>query len=1233
MNWKRFAAFAFALLAVVLFTYQPAWSQATVSTGDIQGTITDPQGAAIAGAKVVISSPERGKSIETVTNSAGVYSSGALTPGIYNVKVSAANFKTLETTVNVQVGVIASGNMKLELGSASTVVEVTGETVAVNTEQAQVQGVLTSQQIENLPFNGRNFLDLAQLEPGVQIQDGANFDPTKTGYSSISFGGRYGRTARIQVDGTDVSDETVGTTTESIPASAIAEFQLAQSSLDLSNDLTSSGAVNVVTKSGTNSFHGEAFGAFRDNTEAAGYPGGGTFQRGQEGGNVGGPIMKDKLFFFADGEHTLQHAGAGVTPSAPFTNFTGTFASPFKEGDLLGKLDYQATKSLHIFSRFSYFSNYLVPSFGTPSYQFFANKDITRDTVVGADWTTGSFTHSIRFQYLKFQNQIADAVRGSGAPFADFPVAMTFFASGLNTGPSPDAPQATPQSDHQIKYDGSKVLGSHILRYGVSLNHIHGGGFAKFFNFAPLFLNSGNTMDSTANNCGTFVGDPSCPTNYIADFAILIGNGQGYGSEKKAFGQPFGGLGPDNRFAFYLGDTWKLRPNFTLNYGVRYVRDTGRTDSDLPPITELNAVLPGYGDKVNQPNHNFGPQLGIAWDPWNNGKTVIRAGAGLFFENGIFNNILFDRGPRLQTGTFFFEEGVPCTGGAGGPVPFAGAAGTQFIGGSTLAIANNICGSAIGSTLGDAAVAGNCAGLTTAQCVVNFQGAYQAAAAANTLGANPSYEGTLLSKGLPGSTIFDPGYKTPRSVQINAGIQRELRPGTVLSVDYLRNVGTHFLISVAANHPGDAALLDVPAAQQAIATTLANCGVASINAAITLCPANPSGAPGPYTPRPATIGDFAGNGLDSPGDLGTGVCNASNGFNPLQTACAFPGTNPNIGPVPVLLPVVRSVYNALDIKLTQNVNHPFTGVKYLNFQFSYALSKATNPGSANGLGNPGTPANSDQDFIDGALDDRNPNRFAGPNGLDRLHQFNFGGYATLPYGFQLSTVAHFWSPLAITPLIDVPASPAAIYQSDFTGSGVPFQPLPKAQTDPTCGTMGGNCNYTTYNTGAYGRTLEPGSLSRAVNNYNATIAGQQVTPAGQALINAGLMTQAQLIALGATPPAVTWLSNPVTGATTPGVIPGQVGLSWMRTMDVGFAWVGHFWHERLTLTPGVNFFNVFNFVNYDPAGSTLSGALSGDPGALNGTNPALRTNRISNGSGIFNLGSPRTIEWNLKLQF
>jgi Carboxypeptidase regulatory-like domain len=1232
------------LLAAIFLGYQPAWSQATIGSGGIQGTVTDPQGAAVPNAEVTIASSGAGKTLDVVTNASGLYSSGALSPGIYTVRVSAQGFNTFTLSVTVQVGSVSTGNIALTLGAASTVVEVTGGQVLVNTEQAEVQGVVTQDQIENLPINGRNFLDLAQLEPGVQIQDGGDFDPTKTGFSSISFGGRYGRTARIEVDGVDVSDETVGTTTESIPASAISEFQVAQSSLDLSNELTSSGAVNVVTRSGTNAFHGEGYGLFRDSSEGAELPGGGTYQRNQEGGDFGGAVIKDKLFFFADGERTLQHAGAGVAPSAPFQSFAGNFPSPFKEGDLLGRVDFQATKSLHLFFRYGYFTNYLIPAFGSPSFSFFANENITRNEVVGGDWTNGPWTHSVRFEYLKFQNKITDAVRGSGEPFSEFPVSFDSLVSNLSTGPSPNAPQETPQSDHQFKYDGSRIWGSHIFRYGFAYNHIHGGGFASFFAFAPLALNFGGTDPNSDLTCPGGQTGTACPLNYTAD-ELIIGNGEGYGSEKPAFGQPFGGNGPDNRIAFYVGDSWKIKQNVTLTYGVRYVRDTGRTDSDLPAIPALNAVMPGFGDRVHQPNANFGPQIGLAWDPFKTGKTVIRGGVGIYYENAIFNNVLFDRGPRLQTGTFFFADSAPCLGGAAGPVQFGDGSVQTIPGGNTL------CSSGLGQPIPNSAVGATCpAGIIVAQCMANFQTAYATSYQTNPLGPNPGYIGNEVANGLPISSIYAPNYLTPRSVQMNVGIQRELSKGTVLTVDYVRNIGTHFLLGIDENHTGDAAYLNVPAAQAAVATTLGFCGVGTINQSITLCPTDPLGptdaanlaaAGTPYVPRPATISDYAQNGLDSPKDLNVGACPSPIGG--IGKPCAFGGANPNVGPTSFLEPTARTLYNALDVKLTQNVHNPVPGIKYLNMQVAYAFSRFKYCGSSNGLASPGTPENQDADFIDASLDNRSACQFFGPTLLDRTHQLNFGGYAQLPKGFQLGIVGHIWSPLAITPLLNDPGSsgaPGAIFVSDFTGDGTVDDPLPLGQTDSSCGSFGGNCNYQLAGTGAFGRSLSPAGLTKAVNNYNGTIANQMVTPAGQALINASIFTQTQLQGLGATPSTITY-TDPATGNQIPGVIPGEVGPDWLKTMDFQISWVGHI-GERLTITPSVGFFNVFNLRNWDSSGNTLSGALSGAGGSINGTfgnflahpnSDQTRTNAIGTGTGVFALGAPRAIEWGLKFQF
>ena len=1233
MNWKKFAAFAFTLLAVVLLSYQPAHAQANVQAGSIQGTVTDPQGGVVPSAKVTITNKDTGAVINTTTSSAGTFTSGSLTPATYSVRVEAPSFKTTEVTASVLINVITAANIKLELGASSTVVEVTGQAVAVNTEQAQVSGSLTTQQIENLPVNGRNFLDLAQLEPGVQIQDGGNFDPTKIGFSSISFGGRFGRSARIAVDGVDVSDENVGTTTTAIPAGAIQEFQLAQSSLDLSNDLTSGGAVNVATKSGTNTIHGEGFGLFRDNSEAAAYPGGATFQRAQFGGNVGGAFIKDKLFGFVDGERILAHDGGGVliasicsnpADAAPcpagqqnLNSFSGTFPAPFHDTSTLGKLDWQATKNIHAFARFSFWQASDVGNFGgAANYSIYDNRDRTKNVAGGVDFTTGSFTHSFRAEYLKFVNVIGDAVQGSSLPFANFPDGIVLGGTGYSTGPSFLAPQSTIQSDRQVKYDGSKVWGSHILRYGVDYNRITGWTFASFFGIVPQAESVFDTATGTLTCPGGQTG-AACPLNYIPDLG-LIGNGQGSFTELHQFGKSSGGLGPDNRFGIYGGDSWKVRPNLTINFGLRYVRDTGRTDSDLNTTQIVNNYFPGFGDPVRQPNKNFAPQAGVAWDPKGNGKTVLRAGIGLYYDNIVFNDVLFDRLLRLSNGAFNAVSPA-CEFGSAPSIPFGGAVGSQNIGGSAAAGAV-VCGTPIGAVV--PAAGGNCATETFAVCLANFQTAYQASFAANPAGPNSIFIPTALASNATITTgLLNPDYKSPKSVQMNVGIQRELRPGMVLTVDYLRNVGLNYLLGTDINHTGDAAFFNAAAAAGAITATLAACGAASINAAIANCSALNGFNPVTHAPNGATMSNFAARGLDSPFDQGVGACPAS----AIGAPCAFPGTNPNVGAFYMYSSGGRSVYNGMDIKLVQNVNHPFTGVKYLNFQFTYTLSKFVNAGS--NTCSPSCAAGGDQDFVNNALDNRNPLSLTGPGSLDRTHQFNFGGYADLPLGIRLGLISHFWSPLAITPFVLPVAgssnsgAPAAIFMNDYIGSGEVGNPLPVAQTSATCGTFGGTCDYSLYKVGAYMRQLGgAGALAGAITNYNTNIAGLP-TPAGQDLINAGLFTLGQLQSLGGVTQAI-------------GVPPaGQVGLGWLRDFDTEVSWVGHFFHERLTIQPSVAFFNVFNFSNFDSVANVLSGQMNGAAGSINGTVQAGRPDRIGAGTGVFAFGAPRTIEWGMKFQF
>jgi hypothetical protein len=308
-------------------------AQTTVGTGSIVGTISDPSGAVISEANIAITNVATRRVINLTSNSSGSFNSGALVPGDYKTRVSAQGFSAAEVSRTVLVGNTATANVKLQIGQETQVIEVQDSVVRVKTEQPTVEGVLNAQQIENLPVNGRNFMDLAQLEPGVQIQHGANLG--KDGYSAVLVGGRFGAATRIEVDGLDVSDEILGSTTTNIPASGIREFQLSQSSLDPSTELTTSGAISVTTRSGTNDIHGEAFDFFRDSSLAAALPAPSglsePFQRTQYGGSLGGPIIKNKFLYFLDAERTQQHLQAPILVAPPFAQYSAAFSAPFTE--------------------------------------------------------------------------------------------------------------------------------------------------------------------------------------------------------------------------------------------------------------------------------------------------------------------------------------------------------------------------------------------------------------------------------------------------------------------------------------------------------------------------------------------------------------------------------------------------------------------------------------------------------------------------------------------------------------------------------------------------------------------------------------------------------------------------------------------------------------------------------------------------------------------------------------
>ncbi|HXJ86506.1 MAG TPA: carboxypeptidase regulatory-like domain-containing protein [Candidatus Binatia bacterium] len=1180
------------LLLIALLAPVVVRAQATISTGTIQGTISDPTGAVVSDAKVTISNKATGQTIGLVTSSTGAYATGALLPGTYVVRVEKAGFRSAELAVAVSVGVITGGNIRLEVGLESQVLEVSATSVQVNTEQPIVQGVLTSQQIETLPISGRNFLDLAQLEPGVQIQDGGNFDPTKNGFSSISFGGRFGRTARISVDGLDISDETVGTTTQNISAGAIGEFQLSQSTLDLSTELTSSGAVNVVTKSGTNTLHGDAFYLFRDKSMMANFPGGQDtyYQRNHFGGSIGGAIVKDKLFFFANAERVKQGLTVPLAPPPPFENLPHTYPGGFKDTMTMGKLDWHIKPNMTFFYRITYEWNGDTRAYGS-TYQPFTNRDNTPGHAAGLDFTTGGFNHSIRFGYLRFQNHISDAVTGNPGiynPGASAGIAIRIGPAGVETrfGPSRLAPQATFQGNTQIKYDGSRlVASSHILRYGISYNRIRGGGFASFYGIAPEARTSVSDSAQTDADSGPYPGGRANPLNYSIT-AILLGNGQGFFTEKPAFGYPAGGQW-DDRLGIYFGDSWKIKPNFTLTYGLRWSRDTGRADSDLAPLTcnQIDASLfpapdlipctgssllldqfgqTGIGGRVRQPNTNFGPQLGFAWDPSKKGKTVIRGGAGLYYENGIFNNIMFDRPGRLPKG-LFWGTATPCSSNS---LSLPGQGPIDTVDGVSIA---TICSSRVGDYMTQ---------------IADMQQLFETATTAAGPQANGNFLGETLANGYSstGNGFIASNFRSPRSYQMNIGIQHEFRRGMVVSADFLRNVGLRYLISYDTNHVGDARYLNKNAALNAISATNASFGCGSGTDAASIDCAITAGA---------LIGDYADNGLDSGKMYNSGYpASIYYGVSP-DFGAAFPGINPLVGENEMLFPVGRSTYTGLQAKWLQNASNPFRGVKNVSLQVSYSLSRFNSMAS-------------DQDFIPSAWDFRDPAHYYGPNSLDRTHQLSFGATFDLPHGPQLSFVSHFFSPLPQDMYIENQARSGEIFMSDVVGDGSPYQHILPG-TD----------------IGAFGRNVKANNINTVISKYNSTIGGT-LLPAGKALVDAGLLSSDQLVQLGAV------------ADTLPSAPADQMNMSWARAFDVKFAWPIKI-KDRFTIEPSVAFFNAFNFSNFNSASNYLSGFLNGSAGTVNGTamsDAAARDSlRVGAGTGVNTAGAPRQIEFALKIKF
>src|SRR5229473_3148192 len=494
---KRLACLFLAGVVLLSLGVGNAYAQANASAA-LQGTISDQSDAAIKGAKVAITSNEQGWTRSTDTNDTGFYRFELLPAGIYSIKVNASGFSTAEAKEAVlQVGSTTTQNFTLKPGSVSEIIEVTSAEPLVDQQKMDVSTNITPQQIQELPLIGRDIADLAYLSPGVKSAD--SYDPTKNRYSILSVNGQGGRNVNVTVNGVDNKDNTVGGPVMQLPAEAVQEFQISTQRFSAVNGRSEGAAINVITKSGSNGYHGSAFGFFREQALNAaqklpdpannGYtyvtP---TYSRQWFGGSIGGPVKKDKLFaFFAmerEREHTSIAEESGALAQLNLVTSLGaqpaaTIPTPFFENRIAGRMDWTINSKHTAYLAVATQANNSLNDQSNSTFDL-TEGNFTKNHLIVSNFTLNSIVsptlvNQFTMGYQYWNNLIDSNLR---APNVIFPNA----SFGTNT----NVPQQSFQKKWQFKDDVSKTVGRHTFEVGVDFinNPVEGG----FFEFNPTLL-------------------------------------------------------------------------------------------------------------------------------------------------------------------------------------------------------------------------------------------------------------------------------------------------------------------------------------------------------------------------------------------------------------------------------------------------------------------------------------------------------------------------------------------------------------------------------------------------------------------------------------------------------------------------------------------------------------------------------------------------------------------------
>ncbi len=795
----------FAMVLVCVLGCVASLGAQAASSGSISGTVTDAQGAVIPNAKIVITNKETGVPRETSSAANGSYSAVALPAGIYVVRVEAGGFSSRERAASVEVGSATRVDFQMKVGSTKDTVTVEAASAQINYDTNAVQGVIQHQDIEDLPMNGRNYQQLAKMEPGVTIATGtvAQFNVLFT----VSVLGAGNRTS-TSVDGGNVSDNIDvggGMSSMNFSTETVQEFQLSTVNFDISTGVTAGGAINVVTRSGSNTWHGSGFYYFRDHNMAAypylqrlnGVPGGTNpfFVRRNPGFSLGGPLKKDKLFFFTSYEFTNQVQAVSVQSTDPaFTNLAGTYGSPYAQKLFSLRMDYHINDKHNGFFRYSHDGNAGFGQsleFGDPS-NWAHNTNWADQSIIGLTSSlSANIVNDAHFHFNYWNNHNNQSVPSDcSAPCVagSLPNIFTFYPSNFPAmGPNFNAPQGRNSRRYEVTDTLNWQLHNHRLKFGGDSNRIISAGLWGFC--TPLC--TGAYSPSYIRAVGAAALFPGLPGVLTSDSQVLnlpdlnigssIFSGVGVGAVSTPAPYDFAQHKGQSQYRLFVQDVWKIRPNFTVNYGFAWNAQVGQFNSDLPKPAFLSPIL---GANNLSPTGNntkeFQPAIGFAWSPGKSAKTVIRGGAGIYWDSSPGYYYLREApviGPLLDgrytlAASYFTNDatlqsqlapfGLLNIGAGLKPIPIGGSLPLN-------ALTNMTIGQFIG--------------------LVNRE----LPAITASLGSPPasgSFSGpTGIDKFKQGVEIFPPNFPFARSYQTSIGVQRDLGHGMVLQADYARRQG------------------------------------------------------------------------------------------------------------------------------------------------------------------------------------------------------------------------------------------------------------------------------------------------------------------------------------------------------------------------------------------------------------------------------------------------------------